>query len=79
MKICAITMVYRDYWALSQWYAHYGKHLGPQNLFVIAHGPDPEIARLCPQASVIAIPRDGFAHFDKSRSRMLNGIQQLIV
>lgn len=75
MKICAITMVYRDYWALTQWYAHYGKHLGPENLFVIAHGPDPEIARLCPQASVITIPRDGFAHFDKSRNRMLNGIQ----
>ncbi|WP_164658180.1 glycosyltransferase family 2 protein [Tropicibacter sp. Alg240-R139] len=76
MKICAITMVYRDYWALSQWYAHYGRHLGHQNLYVVSHGFDPEVARLCPKASVINIPRDDLSHFDKSRGRMLNDIQR---
>lgn len=76
MKICALTMVYRDYWALSQWYAHYGRHLGHENLFIVSHGPDPEIARLCPQASILTIPRDGFAHFDKTRNHMLNGFQR---
>ncbi|MBO9449168.1 glycosyltransferase family 2 protein [Tropicibacter sp. R16_0] len=79
MKICAITMVYRDYWALSQWYAHYGRHLGHENLYIVSHGPDPEIARLCPQASVITIPRDGFAHFDAMRNRMLNDFQRGLV
>ena len=41
MKICALTMVYRDYWALRQWYRHYGDLVGAQNLYIVAHGPDP--------------------------------------
>ncbi len=75
MKICAITMVYRDYWALAQWYRHYGAHLGPRNLYVISHGHDPEIARICPEASIITIPRDGLKHFDRVRLRLINSIQ----
>ncbi|MGC1497174.1 MAG: glycosyltransferase family 2 protein [Sulfitobacter sp.] len=75
MKICAVTMVYRDYWALSQWYAHYARHLGSENLYIIAHGADPKIAELCPRASVITIPRDDLAGFDRARARMLNNIQ----
>lgn len=75
MKICAITMVYRDYWALAQWYRHYGAHLGPRNLYVISHGFDPEIQRICPQASVITIPRDQLRNFDRVRLRVINGIQ----
>ncbi|MDP5220299.1 glycosyltransferase family 2 protein [Ruegeria sp. 2205SS24-7] len=75
MKICALTMVYRDYWALSQWYAHYSRHLGPQNLFVVAHGADPKIHELCPGASIITVPRDKFTEFDLFRGRLLNGFQ----
>ncbi len=75
MKICAITMVYRDYWALGQWYRHYGAHLGPENLYVVAHGHDPEIARICPEASIITIPRDTLRNFDRVRMRMMNGFQ----
>ena len=75
MKICAMTMVYRDYWALSQWYAHFGRHLGHENLFIVAHGPDPEIQRRCPLASIITIPREKFDNFDNSRSKMLNAFQ----
>ena len=75
MKICAITMVYRDYWALSQWYAHYSRHLGGTNLFVVAHGADPMVQTICPEASVITIPRDTFRGFDRVRGRMLNSIQ----
>lgn len=75
MKICAITMVYRDYWALAQWYRHYGGHLGPRNLYVISHGHDPEIAKICPEASIITIPRDELANFDRVRMRLMNGIQ----
>jgi len=75
MKICAMTMVYQDYWALGQWYRHYGGHLGPRNLFIIAHGHDPEIQRICPEASIITIPRDELKHFDRVRLRLMNGIQ----
>ncbi|MBB3995274.1 hypothetical protein GGR95_002926 [Sulfitobacter undariae] len=75
MKICAITMVYRDYWALAQWYRHYGKYLGPENLYVISHGVDPEIAKICPQASIINIPRDDLKGFDRVRARLINDIQ----
>lgn len=75
MKICAITMVYRDYWALAQWYRHYGHHLGPRNLYVISHGHDPEIARICPEASIITIPREELRHFDRVRMRLMNSIQ----
>ncbi|WP_299417895.1 glycosyltransferase family 2 protein [uncultured Sulfitobacter sp.] len=75
MKICAITMVYQDYWALGQWYRYYGAHLGPRNLYVISHGYDPEIQRICPDASVITIPRDELKNFDRVRLRVINGIQ----
>ena len=75
MKICAITMVYQDYWALSQWYAHYSRHLGSDNLFVIAHGRDPMVAALCPRANVITVPRDDLTGFDRMRGQMLNSIQ----
>lgn len=75
MKICAITMVYRDYWALSQWYAHYSRHLGSANLFIVAHGHDPKVVELCPKANVITVPRDDLAGFDRMRGAMLNSIQ----
>ncbi|MDA7424379.1 glycosyltransferase family 2 protein [Thalassococcus lentus] len=74
MKICALTMVHRDYWALSRWYAHHGALIGPENLFVIAHGADPRIQEICPKASVLTIPRETFEGFDKVRGNLLNGI-----
>ena len=74
MKIAAVTMVYRDYWALAQWYMHYGHHLGFQNLFVVSHGFDPTIAQICPQASIITVPRDELEWFDRTRANLLNGI-----
>ncbi|MEP2029555.1 MAG: glycosyltransferase family 2 protein [Paracoccaceae bacterium] len=75
MKICALTMVYRDYWAISQWYTHYARHLGPENLFIIAHGQDDKFAELCPKANVIVAPRDDLTGFDQRRGQMLNAIQ----
>lgn len=75
MKICAITMVYRDHWALAQWYMHYARHLGVENLFVVAHGADPALAALCPGANVLTVPRDRLDGFDNMRERLLNGIQ----
>jgi hypothetical protein len=75
MKICALTMVHKDYWAIAQWYNHYGRHLGYRNLFVISHGYDPEIERLCPEANIITIPRDELKNFDRVRMRLINGFQ----
>ena len=75
MKVCAITMVYRDYWALSQWYAHYSRHLGSEHLYIVAHGRDPKVSALCPRANVITIPRDTLASFDRMRGQLLNSIQ----
>ncbi|WP_217996129.1 glycosyltransferase family 2 protein, partial [Sulfitobacter donghicola] len=75
MKICAITMVHKDYWALNQWYEHFGGHIGHENLYIVSHGYDPEIQRICPKASVITIPRDELKHFDRVRMRLINGFQ----
>lgn len=75
MKICAVTMVYRDHWALSQWYAHYAAMLGPEHLYIVAHGPDPEIAQLCPGASILTIPRDDVSGFERQRIKFLHGLQ----
>ncbi|KZY01306.1 MULTISPECIES: glycosyltransferase family 2 protein [unclassified Sulfitobacter] len=75
MKICAITMVYRDYWAISQWYAHYSRHLKPEHLYIVAHGHDEMIGKLCPGANVITVPRDDLAGFDRVRGQLLNGLQ----
>lgn len=74
MKICALTMVHRDHWALSRWYAHFAREIGPENLFIVAHGADAAIGGLCPDASVITVPRDRFDNFDRDRAALLNGI-----
>ena len=76
MKICALTMAYKDHWALAQWYRHYSRQLGAENLYVVSHGPDPRIQEICPGASVMTIPRDRLQGFDHWRGRMLNGFQQ---
>ena len=72
MNICAITMVYKDYWALSQWYAHYGRMLGFDNLYIVAHGADAKVASLCPRATVITVPRETLEGFDRRRGQVLN-------
>lgn len=69
-------MTYKDHWALSQWFRHYSRLLGPENLYVVSHGADPRIQEICPGASVLTIPRDRLQGFDHWRGRMLNGFQQ---
>lgn len=78
MKVCAITMVYCDHWALAQWYAHYGRMLGAENLYVVSHGQDDAVHTICPKASVITIPRDDLEHFDLERSHLLNSLQNAL-
>mgnify|MGYP000309564184 CR=1 FL=1 len=71
-------MVYRDHWALFQWYTHYARHLGAENLYVVAHGADPEISKICPRANIITVPRDNLTGFDRARGDMLNGLQDAL-
>ncbi len=52
------------------------RDLGGENLSVVGHGPDPAIAEICPDASVITIPRDRMARFDAVRSNLLTSIQR---
>lgn len=68
-------MVYRDYWALSQWHAHYARLIGAEHLYIIAHGDDPEINRICTGSNVITIPRDDLSSFDRKRGEFMNGLQ----
>lgn len=75
MKICAITMVYRDYWALAQWIRHYSKHLGIENLYVVAHGSDAKVNEIVKGANIWTVPRDSLEEFDKRRNQMLNQFQ----
>ncbi|GHH01949.1 hypothetical protein GCM10010961_39490 [Pseudodonghicola xiamenensis] len=68
-------MVYRDHWALAQWYRHYARHLGAENLFIVAHGADPTLSMLCPKATILPLPRDRLDGFDTLRDTVLNGFQ----
>lgn len=75
MKICAITMVYRDYWALAQWVKHHSALVGLENLYIVAHGKDEKIDQIAQGANVITVPRDTLEGFDLVRGRLLNGLQ----
>lgn len=75
MKICALTMVYKDYWALGAWYRHYAQLLGADALYIVAHGADPKVQQICPGASVWTIPRDDLSYFDRKRAKLLNAFQ----
>lgn len=75
MKVCAITMVYHDYWALAQWIRHYSKHVGIENLYVVVHGPDSKVNEIAHGANIWTIPRDTLEMFDRRRNKMLNEFQ----
>jgi len=75
MKVCAITMVYQDYWALAQWVRHYSDQLGIQNLYIVAHGHDAKVQQIAEGANIWTIPRDSLDGFDKRRNKMLNQFQ----
>jgi hypothetical protein len=75
VRICAVTMVYRDYWALSKWYTHYSTQLGAENLFIISHGYDEKVYEICQGSSVIVIPRHDLSHFDAKRATLMNSFQ----
>lgn len=75
MKICAITMVYRDYWALAQWVRHYARQVGIENTYIVVHGPDQRVHDIASGANIWTIPRDNLDGFDRRRNKMLNRFQ----
>lgn len=68
-------MVYRDYFALTQWVRHYSSQLGIENLFIVAHGHDPKVNEIAAGANIWTIPRDNLEKFDRRRNWMLNKFQ----
>ncbi len=72
-------MVWRDYWYLEKWVAYYSSQLGPENVYILSHGADPEIDRIGQGCNVIAILRDGLHQsFDYARWRMLSDFSAML-
>ncbi|WP_415920552.1 glycosyltransferase family 2 protein [Tateyamaria sp. SN6-1] len=68
-----VTMVYRDYFILERWYAYYADVVGPENLYIFSHGPDPRHDRIAKGANVIHIPRDETRfRFERRRWNMMS-------
>ncbi|WP_170771373.1 glycosyltransferase family 2 protein [Ruegeria lacuscaerulensis] len=77
--LAAVTMVWRDYWYLEKWVAYYTTQLGPENVYILSHGADPEIDRIGQGCNVIAILRDGLHQsFDYARWRMLSDFSAML-
>ncbi|GGX42014.1 hypothetical protein GCM10007385_06980 [Tateyamaria omphalii] len=68
-------MVYRDYFALTQWVRHYSSQLGIENLYIVAHGHDPRVNEIASGANIWTVPRDNLEKFDRRRNWMLNKFQ----
>ncbi len=73
--LCAVTMVYSDYFFLERWYRYYSQQIGAENLFILSHGNDPKHRDIAPDANVINVPRDpNMTKFDRRRWRMMGQI-----
>jgi hypothetical protein len=71
-RAAAVTMVRGDAFFLRRWVDYYGGLLGRENLFVFAHGNDPEVRRIAAGASVLGLPYDPTRYrFDRRRWQML--------
>ena len=69
-----VTMVYRDYFILERWYGYYAEMIGPENLYIFSHGPDPRHDEIAKGANVIHIPRDETRYrFERRRWNMMSG------
>lgn len=68
-------MVYKDYWALTQWIRYYSSQLGIENLYIVVHGQDEKVNKIAKGANIWAIPRETLVGFDKRRNKMLNDFQ----
>lgn len=60
MRVAVCTNVYNERFNLPLWYRHYANAFGARSLFVLDHGSDYDVARECPDASIIRLPRTPF-------------------
>lgn len=58
MSIAFVTMVYNDQFFLEIWLRHYRKHVAPEHLYIITHGPQPYAHEMAGDCNVIEIERD---------------------
>lgn len=67
-RMAAVTMVKGDHEFLSRWIGYYGPLIGRENLYVLRHGPDPEIDRIAKGANIVHLPDTGDkSGFDRRR------------
>lgn len=75
MTTAAVTMVWNDAWFLRRWLDYFSRHLGRENLYVFAHGGEPEILALCQGTNVSILPRDQITvDFDHDRWALLSHV-----
>lgn len=74
-RLAAVTMVKGDHVFLDRWLRYYGGLIGRENLYILRHGPDPEIDRMARGANIIAIPDPADkSGFDRRRWSALSNI-----
>jgi hypothetical protein len=67
-RMAAVTMVKGDHAFLARWIGYYGPLIGRENLYILRHGPDPEIDRIAEGANVVHLPDTGDkSGFDRRR------------
>lgn len=67
-RMAAVTMVKGDHEFLSRWVGYYSPLIGRENLYVLRHGPDPEIDRIAKGANIVHLPDTGDkSGFDRRR------------
>jgi hypothetical protein len=65
-KVAAVTMVYNEIEYLPIWLRHYGRHVGPENCFVVDHGSEDGSTNAIGQANRVRIPRSPYDPFKQS-------------
>ncbi|MFO1068244.1 MAG: glycosyltransferase family 2 protein [Geminicoccaceae bacterium] len=70
MRVCAITMVYNEFFSLPVWLRHYGRQVGAQNLIVLDNGSDDGSTADLGAAGHILLPR-GAAFNEAHRMKLI--------
>lgn len=73
MDVAALTMVHTETSFLKIWVKHYEKIVGRENLYIITHGGDPDIAAIAEGCRLIYFPRRNVSfRFDSIRFGLIN-------
>lgn len=72
--VAVVTMVRDDEFFLRKWVDYYGGLFGRENLYVINHGREDQVARIAKGCNLIGIPGETHKNFDALRWRLLNNV-----